>query len=215
MILTALVTQLLAFSSSEAQQSFEWNGHRYKLSKPSQYEFFQNSEYNDMTISEFTKTYCFSDGLEIHDFELLVPGDMKKLPIIHFYTMDALNGQTVSIDEFTGYRAYWKDAFTKGGYTELFTVLDSLTVCEYIASNSKIQRSSVVYEDDQRLTIWYMVKGLVGNEEVTLSVVSNFLYLDGDIIFIKANNVIDDYSSAKQVLKQSNKMVTTFLSENQ
>jgi len=168
-----------------------------------------------MSISEFTNTYCFSDGFSIHSFELLIPEKTEERPVVHFYTMEALKDISVSIEDFAEYKAYWKEAFTSKNYKAMAGALDSLTVCDYIASKSDLQQSSLVYDDERRLSIWYLVNGMVGDEAVTQSVVSNFLFLDGDIIFVKANNVIEEYSAAKEVLKISNEIVSTFLRDNQ
>lgn len=104
--LLEIILSIYFSSNKTAMRSMKegiFNGHIYKISKPTGYDYFDNSVFGSTSISELTKENLLAK--EVVNLELLVPKSLEDNPIVHFYSYKALEKQIISLAKFKEYKA--------------------------------------------------------------------------------------------------------------
>ena len=208
-----LTSQKTIFNS---QKEVQFKQKKYTISKPVDYDYFSNSEFKDMKINEFTKTYCFTDDISIYDFELLVPKKLNEQPTIHFYTMNALKEQEVTPDNFVAYKRFWKEMYEKSNYEKLLNsiISDSLLFCKYEFSDTKLMAFTHLKDEAKLLSTLVIINAKTEIEVIKIISIINYIYLNDIVVYIKLTQDYKTFSDIEKIQNKSKVIVSEFLKNN-
>jgi len=191
-----------------------FNGHIYKISKPNEYDYFDNSVFGNTSIKEFTKTNLLST--EVFDLELLVPKSLENNPIVHYYSYKVLENQNVTFDEFKEYKTFWKNGYSNGTYDSLAKEIfsDSLIIKQFGKMSSKAMGYFHISESDSALSTLVYINGNMRDNILSKVAVSNYLFINNTVILIKLSMDYKRFADVLKIKNQSELFVNEFFEIN-
>lgn len=162
-----------------------FNGSIFKIPLPSQYDYFHNSIYRNMKMSEFTKNNLLP-GNGIMELEILVPRGNSD-PIIQLYSFKELDSLKLSNENFIGYKKFIKTNITPSKYDSLSRTVfsDSLVKKELGNLSTDYSLTQTILETENRLTTGMLIRGHVNNKFQKLFIISNYLFINETIIVVR------------------------------
>jgi len=198
----------------ESFKEVKFNNRVYRISKPENYDYFGNSIFKEMSISEFTKTNLLS--IEVIDFELLVPKVLDANPLVHFFSYKALENQKVTSEQFKEYKTFWKSGHNNGTYDSIAKSIlsDSVIFNQFGIMKSKSNGYTHLDETKYLLSTLVFITGGTNGKIEKFIVISNYLNINETVIYIKLTKSYKNFKDISEIQKDSKYFVSAFLKNN-
>jgi hypothetical protein len=168
----------------EQTRIVKFNGISLNVPSLPNYNFFDNSKYRNQSMSDFTMNSSNPQN-EIVELEILVPNNSD--PLIQIYSFQEFNDLKVTLEGFNEYKKFIKNNVVPSKYDSLSKEFfkDSLVINKLGNIKSNYSITETIFEKENRLVIGMLIKGQVNEKIKTLSIISNYLYINQTIILIR------------------------------
>lgn len=191
-----------------------FNNKSYKIIKPVEYDYFQNSIFNNYSISDFTHTTNLT--VEVAHLDLLVPQDLTKNPLINIYSFKALENEIISKKDFDGYKLFWIEALKRGTYDSLSNVIfsDSTIIKTFGKISSKLNGYLILENSDKLLSTLSIIAGGDDKKKKETVVLTNYFLINKTVLLIKLSKPYKTKEDLWQINQISKTYVSNFVKSN-
>lgn len=213
LIITLLLPQFGISQVLEKTRTIKFNGTSFNVPLLPNYKYFNYSKYRNQSMSDFTKNSSNPNN-EIVELEILIPNDSN--PLIQMYSFKEFSDFKLPIEGYSKYKDYIKKNIIPSKYDSLSKVFfkDSLVIKKLGNVKNNYSISETILENENRLVVGMLVKGQVNKDTHTLTIISNYLYINETIIIIRFT-LTKQPNNLKSFLAFQESYITKFLKNNQ
>lgn len=213
LIITLLLPQFGISQVFENSRSIKFNGTSFNVPLLTNYQYFNYSKYRNQSMSDFTKNSSNPNN-KIVELEILIPNDSN--PLIQIYSFKEFSNFKLPIEAFRKYKDYIKKNVIPSKYDSLSKEFfkDTLVIKKLGNVKTNYSITETILENENRLVVGMLVKGQVNKEPHTLSIISNYLYINESIIIIRFT-LTKQPNNLKSFLAFQESYITKFFKNNQ
>jgi hypothetical protein len=200
--------------SQDSTKNVVFNNKSYKIAKPIEYDYFQNSIFKNYSISDFTHTTNLT--VEVTHLDLLVPKDLTKNPLINIYSFKALENEIITKKDFDGYKLFWIDALKRGTYDSLSNVIfsDSTIIKTFGKISSKLDGYLILENSEKLLSTLFIIEGGDSKKKNETVVLTNYILINRTVLLIKLSKPYKTNEDLWQINQMSKSYVWNFIRNN-
>jgi hypothetical protein len=200
--------------SQDSTKNVVFNNKSYKITKPIEYDYFQNSIFNNYSVSDFTHTTNLT--VEVTHLDLLVPKDLAKNPLINIYSFKALENEIINKKDFDGYKLFWIDALKRGTYDSFSNVIfsDSTIIKKFGKISSKMDGYLILENSEKLLSTLLIIEGEGNKKKNKTVVLTNYFVINKTVLLIKLSKPYKANEDLWQINQISKRYVSNFIKNN-
>lgn len=213
LFLIALTPQLGLSQVIEKTRTVKFNGANINIPSLPNYNYFDNSKYRNQSMSDFTKNSSNPNN-EIVELEILIPNNSD--PLIQIYSFKEFKDLQVPLESYNKYKAFIKNNIVPSKYDSISKEFfkDSLVIQKLGNVKTNYSISETILESENRLVTGMLIKGHVNKDIHTLTIISNYLYVNKSIIIIRFT-LTKQPANLKTLFDFQESYITKFLINNQ